>query len=33
MPGWWTMDIEARKCASAGAEVVYEAKERLWIKP
>jgi nitrogen fixation protein FixH len=32
-PGWWTVDIEARKSASAGAEVLYEAKERLWIKP
>ena len=31
--GWWTIDIEARKCASAGAEVLYEARERLWIKP
>ncbi len=32
-PGWWTVDIEARKSASTGAEVLYEAKERLWIKP
>ena len=32
-PGWWTLDIEARKSAGAGAEVLYEAKERLWIKP
>ena len=32
-PGWWTVDIKARKSASAGAEVLYDAKERLWIKP
>lgn len=31
-PGWWTIDIEARKSSSAG-EVVYEARERLWINP
>ncbi len=32
-PGWWTVDLEARKSASAGGEVLYEARERLWIKP
>lgn len=32
-PGWWTVDIEARKSASPGTEALYEAKERLWIKP
>jgi nitrogen fixation protein FixH len=32
-PGWWTVDIEARKSANTGAEVLYETKERLWIKP
>jgi nitrogen fixation protein FixH len=32
-PGWWTIDIEAKKSASAGTEERYEAKERLWIKP
>jgi nitrogen fixation protein FixH len=32
-PGWWTLDIEAKRSVSAGAEVPYEAKERLWIKP
>ena len=32
-PGWWTIDIAAKKSASADAEVLYEAKERLWIKP
>ena len=32
-PGWWTIDIEARKSAATGGEVVYEAKERVWIKP
>jgi nitrogen fixation protein FixH len=32
-PGWWTVDIEAKASASSGAEVLYEAKERLWIKP
>ena len=32
-PGWWTVDIEGRKPANAGGEVLYEAKERLWIKP
>jgi nitrogen fixation protein FixH len=31
--GWWTIDIEARKGAGAAAEKVYEARERLWIKP
>jgi nitrogen fixation protein FixH len=31
--GWWTIDIEARKSASAGAQGLYETKERLWIKP
>lgn len=31
-PGWWTIDIEARKGAAAG-DVVYEARERLWINP
>jgi nitrogen fixation protein FixH len=30
-PGWWTLDVEGHKRASA--EVLYEAKERLWIKP
>lgn len=30
-PGWWTVDIEGR--GGAGGEVLYEAKERLWIKP
>lgn len=33
VPGWWTVDIAAKKSASADAEVLYEAKERLWIKP
>jgi nitrogen fixation protein FixH len=32
-PGWWTLDIEARESATTGAEVLYAAKERLWIKP
>lgn len=32
-PGWWTIDIEAKKSASSGTEEFYEAKERLWIKP
>jgi nitrogen fixation protein FixH len=31
--GWWTIDIEARKGAGAAAEKVYEARERIWIKP
>ena len=30
-PGWWIVDLEARK--SGGGEVLYEAKERVWIKP
>ncbi len=30
-PGWWTVDIEGRK--GAARDVLYEAKERLWIKP
>jgi nitrogen fixation protein FixH len=29
--GWWIVDLEARK--SEAAEVLYEAKERVWIKP
>jgi nitrogen fixation protein FixH len=32
-PGWWTIDIEAKKSASSGPDEHYEAKERLWIKP
>ncbi len=34
-PGWWTVDIEGRGGAApgAGSKVLYEAKERLWIKP
>jgi copper chaperone CopZ len=30
-PGWWTVGIEGR--GGAGGEVLYEARERLWIKP
>ncbi len=32
-PGWWTLDLEAKKSAAAGGDVLYEARERLWIKP
>ena len=32
-PGWWTVDIEAKKSVSSGTDERYEAKERLWIKP
>jgi nitrogen fixation protein FixH len=30
-PGWWILDVEARK--SGDGAVLYEAKERVWIKP
>jgi len=30
-PGWWTVDIEGR--GGAAGDVLYEARERLWIKP
>jgi nitrogen fixation protein FixH len=30
-PGWWTVDIEGRRAAAS--DVVYAARERLWIRP
>ena len=30
-PGWWTVDIEGR--GGAASDVVYAARERLWIRP
>jgi nitrogen fixation protein FixH len=32
-PGWWTVDVRAHGASGTGGEVLYESKERLWIKP